>query len=615
MRLLPTLLLGPALVATVLSTPSSSRAACDVAGADAADLASTYEAIETSCPCDGSSRSDYRACARNRIMNEIAAESLNADCRRQAFRYARFSRCGKPGAVVCCRINRNGRERHRVPGGAFRCQPPAGGTACVSAQNSIVTGCDASGCVSPTACGNGIVESGEECDPPDGVSCDFDCQQIVCGDLPNLCGNGVLDAGEACEPPGTATCDRSCQTATCGPPPEGELTLACLDGPAAVAAGSNGDGVLAAWNSVFLQPRADVLARRLDATGAPIDPSPFVVSDNLQCQGSDYAPAVASDGTDYAVSWFTLGEVPSAPGFFTENVYARGVAGGGGPTGAAVLLKSNTPIGSCRVDVAGPTDVTAGPEAAFTVFHREVASCFPGGVLAETPKGTIVPLPSGAPLTAIALDPLASPPGFFASGPAAADALGVDTLAAWSSTGIINETPPFVTVPVIRAGWIETRGASLLTLGLARWASSPDVTAGDASFLVAWAARVDDAATDATEIRAFRVTRAVGALDPAFGLLVATSSTEITRGPVAAFDGEVWLVAWVEVSGGGHDLRAAAVRPDGTVVDATSRLLAAGVSDVAPAVASTGDGTVLVMFNRPAAGGKVAINTIPVEGS
>lgn len=94
-----------------------------------------------------------------------------------------------------------------------------------------------------------------------------------------------------------------------------------------------------------------------------------------------------------------------------------------------------------------------------------------------------------------------------------------------------------------------------------------------------------------------------------------TSSTEITSGPVVAFDGEVWLVAWVEVKGTGRDLRAAAVRPDGTVVDATSRLLAAGVSDVAPALSSTGDGSVLVLFNRPATGGKVAINTIQVEGS
>lgn len=615
MRRLRSILWVSALAATLTWVPSAANADCDPGGVDATDLALTYDRIETFCPCDGVSRRDYLSCARNRIMNEIADGNLNRDCRRDAYGYARFSRCGKRGAVVCCRIDRNGGERHRLPGSAARCKAPPAGTSCVSEQNSIVTGCDASGCVPIAVCGNGDVEPGEECDPPDGVFCDLSCQQVTCEDVPSLCGNGTVDAGEACEPPGTAACDRSCQAATCGAPPAGEATLACLDNAVAVSAGSNGDGVLAAWSMTFQQAHSDVLARRLDAAGAPLDPAPIVLSANLQCEGSDGAPDVASDGTDYAVSWFTASEVPQNPGFFFDNIYVRGFLGAGGTNGAAVLVKQHLPIGTCRTYLGGPVEVAFGPAGAFSVFHHESGSCAFGGSEFRRPEGTIVPLPSGAPLTPFELEALHAPPGYYEAGAAAAADLGGDTLAVWTANLVAQSAPPFVPIPVLRAGWVEASGATSLLLGQARWDTSPEVAGGDASFLVVFAARADDAATEATEIRAFRVTRAAGALDPNFGLLVATSSTEITAGPTAVFDGEVWLVAWTEASGGGHDLRAAAVRPDGTVVDATPRLLAAGVSHAEPALASTGDGSVVVVFNRPAANGKTALNTIAVPGS
>jgi hypothetical protein len=102
--------------------------------------------------------------------------------------------------------------------------------------------------------------------------------------------------------------------------------------------------------------------------------------------------------------------------------------------------------------------------------------------------------------------------------------------------------------------------------------------------------------------------------DRATGVLLATSSTEITRGPVAAFDGDVWLVAWIERNGTAYDLRGVALRQDGTFVDASPRLLAADVSNVAPGLASTGEGTVAVLLNRPATGGATAINSLVVDG-
>ncbi len=58
-------------------------------------------------------------------------------------------------------------------------------------------------------CGNGVIEDGEQCDPPDGVTCDADCQLILCGPDEGCCccpGEGcsaidpVLCADMGCTP-------------------------------------------------------------------------------------------------------------------------------------------------------------------------------------------------------------------------------------------------------------------------------------------------------------------------------------------------------------------------------------------------------------------------------
>jgi cysteine-rich repeat protein len=53
-------------------------------------------------------------------------------------------------------------------------------------------------------CGNGTVETGEDCDPPNGTTCDVYCQTIA----GPSCGDGTVDAGEDCD--GTALAGEDC---------------------------------------------------------------------------------------------------------------------------------------------------------------------------------------------------------------------------------------------------------------------------------------------------------------------------------------------------------------------------------------------------------------------
>jgi len=178
--------------------------------------------------------------------------------------------------------------------------------------------------------------------------------------------------------------------------------------------------------------------------------------------------------------------------------------------------------------------------------------------------------------------------------------LGADTVWVWHATVESVSQPPVE--HIVTAVFTDLDGADphvILSHRNELIGGRPGVAAGASSFLVAWGQGASAVATTPTEIRAVRATRAAGRLDPDGGLLLATSSTAITGGPVVAFDGTRWLVVWAEESGSTHDLRAVAVESDGTVVDASPRLVASDVVAGEPAVASTGDGRVLVVFARP----------------
>jgi cysteine-rich repeat protein len=122
---------------------------------------------------------------------------------------------------------------------------PANGEACddgAANSNTVPNACRKT-CALPS-CGDGVIDTGETCDPPVVGVCEPNCTSPNCGDgvvdpgeecddgpansdvAPNACrtdctdpscGDGVTDAGETCDAGGnSASCDANCTLAACG---------------------------------------------------------------------------------------------------------------------------------------------------------------------------------------------------------------------------------------------------------------------------------------------------------------------------------------------------------------------------------------------------------------
>jgi len=590
-------LLGSFAALVVPAPVSIAATVCDASGADAAALANSRASIDADCPCAAAATPGaYRKCAVGTVGSLIDASELPKACKRDALLYAKKSVCGRPGATVCCRVRPDGRSpKHRVVPDVTRCVDTAVFTACTSPWQSTVTGCDASGCVAP-ACGNNVVEEGEACDPPDGSTCDVFCHAIDCYSVPAACGNGVVDAGEACEPPGVASCGADCQTAPCAAAAPGEIDIACVTGVTGADVAATAAGYLAAWTGPHRRSN-EVLARRYDVNADPVDAALTVASDELPCGSENSAPSVASSGSDFYVVWPTYSSASGGP---YDAIYGRRVDATSGE-GSLDQLAFENAIGQCRTVVAGPTMAAGAAASRFAAGWDRRYQCA-GDLDYETPSGALLDFAASPVRTDVAL-------GFAPSGPptpvslsaGSVASLASDTLWAWHA-GYWEGVS--LSQNYIAAAWTDAAGTTSSPLILTNRKafigdSRPRIAAGAAALLVAWSQGAAADSTTLTEIRAVRATRALGNLDPDGGLLLATAATGITGGPVVAFDGARWLVVWAEASGATSDLRAVAVQADGSVVDASPRLVAANVTGQDPAAASSGDGRVLVLFARP----------------
>ena len=613
-------------LALMPAAPTEARETCPGDGVAEWYRSSVQTLLQSSCPCgDPPDRKAYRRCAADLTDQFVDWGIVEPACRDKVAREARRSTCGKPEAVVCCVVKPNGEHPHRLVRGADRCRSTAGESRCVSQLSSVAAGCDANGCTAPI-CGNRVIEDGETCDPPVALLCDGSCHVIACEDVPPSCGNLALDDGETCEPPGIGNCARDCQNAACSAPQPGETAVACAEIPAdselRVDAAASEAGYLLVWNAAHRRS-SEILARRLSVEGLATEEAAIEVSDGEPCGTRRADPAVGSDGNAWYVVWTLWGEDPPT---WNEREFYTAVHGlrldfTGGQSEIHEfdrLIDSNDI--HCERALLRPSVARASRTAiSWAAVHRCWA---PIGLPALwQPFGVEAAFEGTQPLVTPVVEGFdGAPPSFplypISTGPAGVDSSPATTLWVWPAVFLGDSPRSLLTArwnegselsPLFELTTRRPRAAEPIGMG-----PSLAVAAETTSFLVAWAEGATDFANLATRIRSLRVSRMDGRLDPDGGLLLATAPGGVVAGPDAVFDGGRWLVAWVEATASGNELRAVAVETDGSVVDSSPRLLAGGVAAAAPSLASRGDGRALVAFTR-SEGALTAVRSILVD--
>jgi hypothetical protein len=189
-------------------------AACGDNPGDAAALAATQAHVEATCPCAAAtSHQEYVRCAALALRTMVGNNTLPPECLKTAWRCAKRSTCGRPGAVTCCRVAASGRVRCAIKREASRCT----GDRCVGTHPSCCDACGPIGCNPPPTtttttvppCGGGPFSCGGAC--PAGLTCapvsDFEpyCGCVPdgsqpCGDATQPFCNGTCPPGEECGP-------------------------------------------------------------------------------------------------------------------------------------------------------------------------------------------------------------------------------------------------------------------------------------------------------------------------------------------------------------------------------------------------------------------------------
>ena len=427
---------------------------------------------------------------------------------------------------------------------------------------------------------------------------------------PPFCRNGVVDPGESCEPPGSPGCSATC-TSPCGPPPPGEITLACLEQPfTEVGVGAGGTGYLAAWTRLDAGAPSTIEGLRLDRGLAPVDAAPITLSFSDPSEPfSAYGPHVSGDPTGWYVGFFGAAQDAPVYAVLGDRVDASGAVSG------AHTIASALSFGMCTSTVSGPLGVAAEATRQFAVLWAAPFGCFNGPIFYPHGVTRVSFGPGGPVLSGLAtLDPVTLPQ------PAQASALGAGIASGAGETVGVTATAfadwssgsPVVVDQAIIAHWLPpTTGPATIRLSSIRSTSDRGlaVAFGDTSVLVAWP-EVPVGGTSDTEIHTLRFTHAGGPLDPDGGLVLATG-TPIASSPLVAFDGTTWLVAWLaQPVPGAYDVVGVAVRPDGTIVDATPRVLAAGVTNTSPSL--TGGARWLLGVVRAPSMGLLAVDVVPI---
>lgn len=374
-------------------------------------------------------------------------------------------------------------------------------------------------------------------------------------------------------------------------------TAANVQARAAVAWG--GTSYLVAWEDYRNGATRDVYAARVNASGAILDTGGIAVSTALNDQ---YAPSVASNGTDFLVAWSDMRT--SANGI---DVYAARVNAAG-----AVLDAGGIAVSARLAEQSDPVVASDGAEYLVVWIDRREQTTMESDVYGARISGAGVVLDAnGVPVARVAGQQL---------WPAVAYG-GGGYLAAWSDASGAE----VVAARVTTSGSVVDPGGFLVSMSANRQ-EVPAVAWNGQTWFVAWQDARNLAYSD-TDLFGARLDAAGLLLDPT-GIAIA-SAPERQADPAVSWDGASYLVAWSDrrnsTVGDGSDIYAARVSAAGELLDPDGVAVATGAGDQwLPAVASDGnaslvawtvaasDGTGRLLATRVGKAG-VVLDAAPVE--
>lgn len=340
----------------------------------------------------------------------------------------------------------------------------------------------------------------------------------------------------------------------------------------------DGTNYLVAWQDYRSGTSYDVYAARVAQGGAVLDGAGLALS---VAAGSQRAPAVAFDGTNYLVVW-----EDARSG--TSDIYGTRVTPEGGLLdGAGIQISVAAGVQQApALAYDGTRYLVAWQDArsgsSDDIYATRVSAA--GAVL----DGTGVSVSAG---TADELTPAVAAGGgsFFVVWSDARATAGDIYAARVSSTGVLTDT----------AGVAISAESGAQT--------EPAVAFDGTNFLVAW----EDARTGTSDIYATRVSTAGAPLDGS-GLAI-SAVAEAQSAPAVAFDGTTFFVAWQDYRGGTDwDLYGTRVTTMGALLDGASgwEISAAATDEQAPSVATNGAGLGMILYDGPFAPAGGTIRTI-----
>ena len=144
--------------------PSPTTGVASAKTCDSATVAAARAAIDAQCSCDtASNHGAYVSCVAHAASQLAVSGALPNQCKGDVIRYAANSKCGKPRAVTCCRVDSRGKVKCSIKSQLSQCKPPKGGQACEGTTASCCDSCGAGSAGGSFVCESTTTTTGAPC--------------------------------------------------------------------------------------------------------------------------------------------------------------------------------------------------------------------------------------------------------------------------------------------------------------------------------------------------------------------------------------------------------------------------------------------------------------------